>query len=439
MSSFRIATIAVFVVFAVVGVIAFSGFGGFGKNNNAIGKVEIWGTVDQGIMNTLLNDIRIKDDSFDKVSYIQKDESTYSNEFVEALASGAGPDLFLLPHNLIVRHKDKIIEIPYKSFSEREFKNTFIEEGELYLTKTGVLGLPFIIDPMVMYWNRDIFQTAGIANPPFYWDELFVLSPKITQRDLASNITRSFVALGEFSNVKSAKEILSALIIQSGNPIVAFQDKDLKSVIRENFGFATSPAAAAVRFYTEFSNPVKSVYSWNRSLPNSKQFFASGDLGIYFGFASELPEIIRINPNLNFDISALPQLRDADRRVTYGKMNAFAIPKASKNPNGAFAVGLSLTNAVNVAAFSGAIGLPPVRRDLLASKPTDAFASVFYDAALISKAWLEPDSAKTDDIFQNMIESVTSGRAQLSEAIKIADEELNLLLRNRNQVIKVGP
>lgn len=431
MSNFRIIIIAIFVIFAVIGVLAFAGIGGLGGDDNTIGKVEIWGTVPQGLVSALLNDIRTEIDNFDSVSYTQKNESTYSDEFVEALASGTGPDLFLLSHDAIVRHKDKIIEIPYKSFSERDFKNIFIEEGELYLTATGVLGLPFTVDPLVMYWNRDIFQTAGEANPPVYWDELFVLSPKITQRDLASNITRSFTALGEFGNIKNAKEILSALIIQSGNPIVASSDNGLRSVIRENLGFATSPAEAAVRFYTEFSNPVKSVYSWNRSLPNSKQLFASGDLAIYFGFASELRELIRMNPNLNFDISALPQLRDADRKVTYGKMNAFAIPRTSKNPSGAFAAELMLTNINNIAALSSATGLPPVRRDLLVNKPTDAFTSVFYNGALISKAWLEPDSAKTDDIFQNMIESVTSGRARLSEAVNIADEELNLLLNSR--------
>ena len=74
----------------------------------------------------------------------------------------------------IVRNQDKIIEIPYDTISGRDFKNTFIEEGEMYLTENGVLGLPFTIDPMVMYWNRDIFQSVGIANPPEFWDELFI-------------------------------------------------------------------------------------------------------------------------------------------------------------------------------------------------------------------------------------------------------------------------
>ena len=431
MTNFQIGIIGVFAVLAVIGVLAFAGVGGFGQDADEIGKIEIWGTIPNDTVDQLLEAVKDADDSFSGVKYIEKDINTYQKEFVEALAVGAGPDLFLLGHDGIVRNQDKVIEVPYKSFSERDFKNTFIEEGEIYLTATGSLGMPFTVDPLVMYWNRNIFQNVGIANPPKFWDELFVLSPKITQRDSASNIIRSFTALGEFNNIENAKDILSAFIIQSGNPIVTASENGLESVLDERFGFASSPAESAIRFYTEFSNPIKSVYSWNRSLPNSKQLFTAGDLAIYFGFASELPDIIRANPNLNFDISALPQLRDSDTRITYGHMNALSISRSSRNPSGAFAVALALTSAGSNALFSNLSGLPPVRRDLLAIEQTDAIASVLYDSAIISKAWLDPSTVDSRSIFKNMIESVTSGRASLNDAVDTANDELNLLLNSR--------
>lgn len=94
-------------------------------------------------------------------------------------------------------------------------------------------------------------------------------------------------------------------------------------------------------------------------------------------------------------------------------------------------MGFALTSFENIAQFSVNLGLPPVRRDVLTNKPTDAIGSVFYDSALMSKSWFDPDSDETDDIFKNMIESVTSGRARLGEAINLADQELGLLLRSR--------
>lgn len=431
MTGFQIAIIGIFIVLAIAGVLVFSGIGGLGDNNQKVGDVEIWGTIPYEIFDKMISGLNSGNGRFAGVKYIEKDKETYEEEFVEALAAGVGPDLFLLAQDGIVRNQDKIIEIPYDTISGRDFKNTFIEEGEMYLTENGVLGLPFTIDPMVMYWNRDIFQSVGIANPPEFWDELFLLSPKITQRDTASNIIRSFTALGEFNNIENAKEILSAFIIQSGNKIIIPIATGFESIINEKLDFVIPPAEAAVRFYTEFSNPIKSVYSWNKSLPNSKQLFTAGDLAVYFGFASELSEILRSNPNLNFNISPLPQLRDANVKITYGKMSAFAIPKNSKNQTGALSVGFALTSFENIAQFSVNLGLPPVRRDVLTNKPTDAIGSVFYDSALMSKSWFDPDSDETDDIFKNMIESVTSGRARLGEAINLADQELGLLLRSR--------
>jgi multiple sugar transport system substrate-binding protein len=430
MTTFQIVVVAVFVVLAIIGVLVFAGIGG-SPDKNVIGKVEIWGTIPHEIVDKMIKELNTGNGRFSGVDYIEKNKETYEEDFVEALAAGVGPDLFLLSNDSIVRNQDKIIEVPYDTISERDFKNTFIEEGEMYLTANGVLGLPFIIDPMIMYWNRDIFQTVGIANPPEFWDELFILSPKITQRDTAANITRSFTALGEFTNVENAKEILSAFIIQSGNRIVVPTADGFKSIINERLGFATSPAEAAVRFYTEFSNPIKSVYSWNRSLPNSKDLFTAGDLAIYFGFASELEGIVRSNPNLNFNVSPLPQLRDADTKITYGKMQAFTIPSNSKNQAGALTVGLALTSIESIIQLSADLRLPPVRRDVLANKPTDAINSVFYDAALMSKSWFDPDSDETDDIFKNLIESVTSGRSRLGEAVSLADQELDALLRSR--------
>ena len=431
MTVFQVVVIGIFVILAIIGVLVFSGVGGLGDDNQRIGNVEIWGTIPHQIIDQMISELNSGNGRFDGVEYVEKDEETYEEEFVQALAAGVGPDLFLLEQDRIIKNQDKIIEIPYDTISERDFKNTFIEEGEMYLTGGGVLGLPFTIDPMVMYWNRDIFQSAGIANQPEFWDELFVLSPKITQRDTASNIIRSFAALGEFTNVENAKEILSAFIIQSGNRIIIPTANGFESIINEKLDFATPPAEAAVRFYTEFSNPIKSVYSWNKSLPNSKQLFTAGDLAIYFGFASELSEILRSNPNLNLNVSPLPQLRDSDTKITYGKMSAFAIPKNSQNQAGALSTGLALTSLENIMHSSVSLDLPPVRRDALVNKPTDAISSVFYDSALMSKSWFDPDSDETDDIFKNMVESVTSGRARLGEAINLADLELGLLLRSR--------
>lgn len=429
LSTFQIVLTAAFAVAAIAGVIVFATFRG-GGGTGEIGEVLIWGTLDGAIMESVLSELSVENEDFRAVSYVEKDARTFDDEFVNALAAGTGPDLTFIDQNDILTHRDKIKLIPFESYSERLFKDTFIEEGELYLTETGILGFPFIVDPLVMYWNRDIFATKGISAPPKYWDEFFTLAPKVTERDQSSNILQSLVALGEYRNILHAKDILSTLMMQAGNPIILVRENgELRAVLDEKLGFSSLPAEAALRFYTEFSNPVKSVYSWNRALPNSRQSFLGGDLAVYFGFASELSLLLDSNPNLNFDVAPFPQSRDAERSVTFGRMQALAITRTSADPSSAFLVATTLTRSDILQKIADRTGLPPVHRDLLRTRPTDAENAIFYDAALIARAWLDPAPALTDGIFQRMIESTISGRARLREAIETADRELQNALR----------
>ena len=75
-------------------------------------------------------------------------------------------------------------------------------------------------------------------------------------------------------------------------------------------------------------------------------------------------------------------------------------------------------------------GLPPVARRVLSEPPGDDVGPVFYKSALIAKAWLDPDTDKTDLIFKEMIESVTSGRLRVQSAVSNAAQELDDLFRS---------
>ena len=87
-----------------------------------------------------------------------------------------------------------------------------------------------------------------------------------------------------------------------------------------------------------------------------------------------------------------------------------------------------LSDASSVKSFSKILKLPPARRDLLGKKPENAYESIFYDSAIRAKTWLDPESNKSDLIFKNMIESITSGRSRSSEAVNRASREISGLL-----------
>jgi len=431
LSIFQVGVIGFFSVMGVVGVLVFAGVGGLGGNTVQVGQVTVWGTYPQAQMldyfSALAGD---NTELLDSVEYVEKNPRTYEQDLIEALAAQSGPDVFFLDQALAYKHRDKLLPASYDFLSERDYKDTFIEEGELFLTEEGILAFPISVDPMVLYWNRSIFSGGGVARAPRYWDEVQVLaSERLTTRDAASNIFQSAIALGEYQNIAHAKEILALLMMQAGSSIVAtdVSGRYTSDLDRNDFANTDAPAVTALRFYTDFSNPSKTVYSWNRALPEARSAFIGGKLAMYLGFASEIQSIRAQNPNLNFDVTLTPQTRDADV-ISYGRMMGLAIPKGSNNPDGALQLIALMVAEEGSILFSELTGLPAPRRDTLSRSAEDPFDAVFYNAAIAARGFRDPNPVETEALFKGMIESVTSGRFRISEAISEGSALLNSLL-----------
>ena len=427
MSKFQIILLVLFGVFIVAGVMVFSLYRGSGGAGSV--AVTVWGDISSYDFNILLNTPALAQDQTITTSYVEKSAETIEAEFTEALARGVGPDLIILTQDKLWKNKPKLTIIPYESISERDFKTTFVEEGELFLDQTGAYALPLSIDPLVLYYNRDLLSAAGQARPIAYWDEIYASAFNLSKKDAAGNLLSSVMALGEARNIPHAKDILSLLMLQAGTPITGFVGGDLRAQISTNFGLSVLPGTAALDFYTQFSNPTKVYYSWNRSLLDAQTHFTSGDSAYYLGFASELRVLKNKNPTLNFGVSLVPQSRVSGKAITFGRLRAVGISRGSRNPAAALAIATKLVSKEIARSLSEILALPPARRDLLSTRPTDAVLSVFYDAALQSKGWLDPDTVATGVIFREAIESVTSGRTRTLEAVNRANVEVDALIK----------
>jgi ABC-type glycerol-3-phosphate transport system substrate-binding protein len=169
------------------------------------------------------------------------------------------------------------------------------------------------------------------------------------------------------------------------------------------------------------------VYTWNRSLPDSRDAFISGDSAIYFGFASEFATVRQQNPNLNFDVAVMPQSRTG-QEATYGKVLALGIPKSTENVQRAYPLIQTMLEPDVIRVISNELFLPPVRRDLLSQSADNAYMQTFQDSALLAKNIYDFNPEESDEIFKNIIENVASGRLDTSGAISRANEELDLLV-----------
>ena len=229
MSKFQIILLLVFGFFIVAGVAVFSVYRGAGGVGSS--QVTIWGDISLYDFNLLLNSPTLSQDQTITINYVEKAANTIETEFTEALAQGIGPDLIIITQDKYWKNKPKLVAMPYGSISERDFKATFIEEGELFLDQSGVYALPLSIDPIVLYYNRDLLSSAGQAQPIKYWDEIYEAATDLSKKDAAGNLVSSVIALGEARNIPNVKSILSLLLLQAGTPITSFVGQDLRSQI----------------------------------------------------------------------------------------------------------------------------------------------------------------------------------------------------------------
>ncbi len=437
--SFQTILLIIFGAFTVLGVAMFAGYiniGSSGSSATVTGKITIWGVINKSIMNQYLSMSGITNENI-VVTYIEKSTSTYEADLVNAFASGTAPDIFMVTPDMYWRQRDKMYEIPYSNYPLATYTSTYMDIGKTYLTPTGILAFPLFFDPLVGYWNKDIFASAGYATAPVEWKEFLEITKKISIVTDDFLIERSAVALGEYTNIRHAKDILSLLFLQAGDPIthIAADGRLTLDFGQHNGPSLGNPAGIALDFYSQFANPTRSgVYSWNKLFTNDFDEFLAGDLGYYFGYGSELSLIRRGNPNLNFDMAFLPQADKNGLKTTTGMLYGLAMSKRTTQlPAAAQTMNDMLSNTKNEALISGlqknGLTVAPMRRDLLPTDTTNIYQSVLYQSVLVAKGWIDPDGALTSTVWRDMVSDTQSGKSNAINAITTAQRKMSAYLK----------
>jgi ABC-type glycerol-3-phosphate transport system substrate-binding protein len=413
----------------LVAVLVFSGKLNIGTktNTNISGRVVLWGTVPSAVIRSATDLIG---DTYPNISitYVQKDEKTYQEELVSALASGKGPDLFLLGPDEIFENQDRLTVVPYATYPELIYKQTFIDQADRFLTPEGILVFPLMVDPMVMYYNRDLLASSFIATPAKSWDDIIAQVPILTKKDDAGKITQSTIALGGFDNITHAKDIIALLLFQAGNSIVR---RGLDGTLASSLVALNNDTSAslAITFLSRFGTTNSDLYSWNPSLPDSKTQFLSGSLAYYLGYASEFPELRKQNPNLNMDVVFVPQRASSQGSITYGSITSVGISKLGKQQSVAGTIALWLTDRAQSEKISAAAGLVSARKDVLSTKPRDdAYRALMYQAAIASRGWIDPNSTATDEYFRDAMRNATNQTFAVPQIVQVLNSNLMGLL-----------
>jgi multiple sugar transport system substrate-binding protein len=391
----------------------------------------IWGIYDEGgVFQELITNYQ-KQNKHISVEYVKKSPIDYEKELINAFAADKGPDIWLIHNTWLPKHKDKIEPLPTELLSFNVFKQSFVDVVESDLSEDNkIYGLPLYVDTLALYYNKDFLNTAGIPSPPETWDELVEDLNKLIKKDQWGQIEKAGVALGTAENIDHATDILALLMLQNSTSMVSEDKKSAtfnKGIYSETGVYY--PGQDALRFYTDFANPSKRTYTWNRQMPSSVDAFINGKTAMMFNYADTIPTIKEKASYLNFGIAQIPQIKGRTFDIDYPNYWAFTVSKKSKAIGEAWKFILYLTQKDNAKKYLAEAKRPTGRRDLIDWQKDDLELGVFARQSLTARSWYEVDSAAIETILAQAIESVVLGQASVDKAIETAVSQVTLLMK----------
>lgn len=283
-------------------------------NNSDPVSLKVWGLWESAtVVNQVINDYK-KDHPNISISYEKKSHQQYRESLQNQIQSGKGPDIFMFHNTWTTMLQAQMSELPSSIISPADIKKDYfpVVFNDLRNLNKKFIGLPTGIDGLGLYWNEDIFKSAGINSPPTTWQELSQDAAKLTVKGPDGTIRTAGAALGTAGNVDHFSDILGLMILQNGG--------DIKNPTDQR-------SADSLEYFAKFAKGENRV--WDESQPASTIDFIGGNLAIYFAPSWRAAEIKEANPTLNFKIAPVPQLDD--NKVTWGSYWALGVSSKSTN------------------------------------------------------------------------------------------------------------
>ncbi len=446
--------------------LSFLTFSGFGcKNDKKVEKIKA------SLPNITLNYWRIMDDGKDfsalieaynanhpyvTINYRKISLNEYKQELINAWSEDKGPDIFSIPATWMGEYisKNRLVPMPSsttmtfevvtnekkgtvdyvtktnKSLTLSDLKNKYVSVvyGDV-VKNNSIYGLPLSVDTIALYYNRDLLDNARISEPAVTWSQFKEDVKKMTLVDKKGNIIQSGTSLGLVDNVNRSFDIASLLMMQNGSSMSCGDTFCVGGSTKDGY----NPGMEALRFYSDFANPVSDVYSWNSNMENSIDAFAAGKVAYMFGYNYNKEQVKAKNPSLNYYITTVPQIDGSSSEINYANYFVEVVASKSQHQNEAWDFVKYITAAENVEKYLNATGKPAAIRSILSRQQDNPDVSMFARQAYTARDWYHgKDYAKAESVLNRLVSGVLdemvekSEEADLSKLEQEANEELNM-------------
>ncbi len=391
-------------------------------------KLIVWGTTDDAFVYEGLIKSFQRDNPGVEITYVKKAEDSYEQDLLRAFATGEGPDIFSVHHTWLYRYGDLVSAAPKEIFPASEFREQFVDAAQMdFLFEENLFGVPLYTDTLALYYNIDLFNSAGIVFPPKDWDEFTQYSRVLTKRKQSGDIVISGAAIGGGKNVIFSSDILTALMLQNGAALSEVSGRRNLKIVS---GGEANPIEKALEFYTSFAKQTNPNYSWSgTSSDGSETMFAQGKAAMMLGYASARESIMKKSPRLRFAVAPFPQIKNATVKKNYADYWGFSVYKNSLGKDAAWRFLRFLAQQNSSAYYASIARRPGSQRSVIAEQQEDPQMKIFAEQALSAVSWIQRDDKVIRQVFTDMIDTQIAGDQPLQQTIMNAETKINSLIK----------
>ena len=188
----------------------------------------------------------------------------YNDRLLTMLAAGQAPDVFIIEIGMLPQllKNDLLLDLkPYMDADNYDLAQFPELAIEAYTHNDGIYGLPDNVASLAMFYNKDMFEEAGVMMPTAQWDDaawtvddFFNACEALTQTDANGRTTRWAVDVTGWEKVwQTWVRIFGGQIVDDPffptecvlNEAAAVEGLQFYADLRWKYGFAPRPDAMA--------------------------------------------------------------------------------------------------------------------------------------------------------------------------------------------------
>jgi len=285
--------------------------------------------------------------------------------------------------------------------------------GKLY-------SLPFQRSVPVLYYNKDAFAKAGIAEPPATWTEFVADAQKLTVRN-GNDVTR----WGAEFPLEAYNWIYYALVYQAGGEVMS---RDLKHLYLDR-----PQANAAMQYWWDLVNKHKVMPPFT-PWPQGPQDFA-GEKTAMIVYSSGAQAFFRQSVKFNWSLVRMPQGKRSGVAVGGGNIALFKKPAAQEEAAWKFLSWMiEPAQQAHWSARSGYIAVDrsawnlPELKVVVAEHP-----EVLNTVWQLDEAYFEPSApnfTQVRDALHDATQDILANKVSVRDGLNAVNSKGNALLAN---------